>query len=791
MDGSVDPPTAPIITADNVTYSLTGNITSNADGIAIERDDIIVDGNNFTLQGNGMGKGLNLYWMAGGNALDNVAIKNIRISRFEYGIYMGQPGSTFVTGNSTIKSNMITGCTWGISLGKSNYNSLVENVIANVTNCGILVGQSVGNNVSFNIISDTHTGAGVYLSEGGSNIIGNNVITDSHNGIGASGYSSNNTIIHNNIISRTSGISLQGVSNNTVVYNSIISSYCAVHLRNSIGGRFRHNNFLSNYIQVVIEESEVNTWDDGYPSGGNYWGDYTGVDLLSGPYQDQTSSDGIGDTPYFIDADNSDNYPLMQPYDGPVRNLNTGQSYPAIQRAINNATEGDRIFVLSGTYYENVVVNKTVSLMGEDGKTTIIDGNRTGTVVTITANNVLIDGFTIQNSGNLRWDSGIYLLESSYNYLTNITVRDNNNGIHVMGGSNVLRNIDLVNNTYNFGVWGDSPSDFIQDIDTSNKVNGKPIYFYVNRNSEIVPEDVGYLGIVNSQNITVSNLNISKNGQGILLAYSNYIQIENVTIFNNRLGVHLFSSAVNLLDENFVQDNEVGVYIYLSSNNVIRGNAILSQAGISSSGIEIHWSNFNSVIRNQVENVSSGAIGIWGSYGNGVYDNKVENNRIGIVLDSQNTIIIGNTIKDSSEGMQIQSGSQYNTLYHNNFINNTVELRFTSPYSFDDAWDNGCEGNYWSDYNGTDISTPPDGIGDTFLLWQGVDYYPLMNPYWNPADINHDLTVEGKDIAITAKAFSSYPTHPRWNPHADINQDDMIEGKDIATVAKNFGKTYP
>jgi hypothetical protein len=59
---------------------------------------------------------------------------------------------------------------------------------------------------------------------------------------------------------------------------------------------------------------QTNVWDDGYPPGGNYWSDYTGVDVKSGPNQDQPSSDGIGDTPYIIDEYNQDNYPLMKPW---------------------------------------------------------------------------------------------------------------------------------------------------------------------------------------------------------------------------------------------------------------------------------------------------------------------------------------------------------------------------------------------------------------------------------------------------------------------------------------------
>jgi len=64
----------------------------------------------------------------------------------------------------------------------------------------------------------------------------------------------------------------------------------------------------------VFSYASTNIWDDGYPSGGNYWSDYNGTDLFSGPYQNITGSDGIGDTPYVIDENNRDRYPLMKPW---------------------------------------------------------------------------------------------------------------------------------------------------------------------------------------------------------------------------------------------------------------------------------------------------------------------------------------------------------------------------------------------------------------------------------------------------------------------------------------------
>jgi len=71
---------------------------------------------------------------------------------------------------------------------------------------------------------------------------------------------------------------------------------------------------VENQQQFYIFKSYGNLWDNDYPSGGNYWSDYVGVDVKRGPNQDLPGSDGIGDTPYIIDTDNRDHYPLMNPY---------------------------------------------------------------------------------------------------------------------------------------------------------------------------------------------------------------------------------------------------------------------------------------------------------------------------------------------------------------------------------------------------------------------------------------------------------------------------------------------
>jgi parallel beta-helix repeat protein len=116
---------------------------------------------------------------------------------------------------------------------------------------------------------------------------------------------SNVTIRNMKIEAHWSGINLDVCSNITVEGTTIRDNDYGVMLWNSANNRFYHNNFINNTGNVYIAPSYWNAWDDGYPSGGNYWDDYGGTDA---------NGDGIGDTPYSISSNNQDNYPLMEPW---------------------------------------------------------------------------------------------------------------------------------------------------------------------------------------------------------------------------------------------------------------------------------------------------------------------------------------------------------------------------------------------------------------------------------------------------------------------------------------------
>jgi len=269
-DGSIDPPDAPISTADNVTYTFPDNIN---DSIVVERDNIVIDGAGFTLQGTGAdySKGIDL------TRRSNVTIKNMNIRAFYFGIYLS--GSS---GNNVIGSNM-TNNSYGIALShfSSSNNSITRNNLGNNGKVGIYIFGS------FNTLS------------------GNNVTNSS---CGIEFFSSSNNMVYGNIITASHywGVWLSDSLNNSISENSIANSQYGIYLSYSSNNSIYHNNFIGNTYQVggTIETSSSNVWDDGAGKG-NYWSDY------EERYPDAEEIDGIWNTPYVIDENNQDNYPIV------------------------------------------------------------------------------------------------------------------------------------------------------------------------------------------------------------------------------------------------------------------------------------------------------------------------------------------------------------------------------------------------------------------------------------------------------------------------------------------------
>lgn len=332
------------------------------------------------------------------------------------------------------------------------------------------------------------------------------------------------------------------------------------------------------------------------------------------------------------------------------------KDYPGIQVAVDEANPGDIIRVASGTYFENVIITKPLSLIGEDPDNTVVTSNKF-VVVKVKADNVEIRGFTVRNG-----TYGIFLLYCS---------------------GTLLRNNVMTGNKWNFGIWGDSPSHFAHDIDSSNLVNGKPIYFWLNQHDQRVPKDAGYVALVNCTNVTVEDVILTSNERGVLLVGTKYSLIENVTMLGN----------------------DKGIALHTSNNNTVRMNNLIS----------INWQ--------------------------AIY-----------CMSSHNNTFTGNTVRDAAYGILTQN-SDGNTIYHNNFIDNAEQLHQINSSSM---WDNGGEGNYWSDYKGEDLDG--DGVGDSMLPHLGVDNHPLINMFDEippKADAGMNQTVM-KNAVVTFNASGSW-----------------------------------
>ena len=318
-----------------------------------------------------------------------------------------------------------------------------------------------------------------------------------------------------------------------------------------------------------------------------------------------------------------------QPARAGPKTLNVPEEYSTISAAVANASPSDTVFVKNGVYHENVLIDKSLLLLGENSENTVIIGEGTvnnGNVLTLAADNVTVEGFTIK----------------SVDYAT---AKQYASGVNIGG-----------------------------------------------------------------DNCTVRGNNVENTFWGVLCPIQSFTLItENNITDNLKEGIRFYGGSLNTISSNFIAGNAASGIAIEGYSNVIYGNTIKN---------------------------NTRGIGLGSSY-SVVFANVIsDNSESGIYFVGSNNTVTANQISDSGWGIYFPpyfAAPNGNEIFHNNFVNLAQNVYVNSVYNVN-YWDNGAEGNYWSNYaakypDAKEVDNSGTGGIPYFICANNTDNHPLMKPY--------------------------------------------------------------
>jgi parallel beta-helix repeat protein len=387
-------------------------------------------------------------------------------------------------------------------------------------------------------------------------------------------------------------------------------------------------------------------------------------------------------------------------------------------------------------------------------------------------------GITVRDNTVMNFSFALSLDWSSGHTITGNTFVDGIVGIDLSNTTGCLfRNNRMINSGFSIRTY--PTYQYENDLDSSNTIDGKPIYYWLNLKDKAVPPDAAYIVLVKCTNIMVENAS----PQGIALVSTANSAISRVKMTGRGDGITLLDCSGIRIVDSILRDQAIGIDLENSSNNTISGNDVSNH---TTRAINLGNAHNNLISRNTFtangyaiapsqDTVSNGNIIASNNFTKNDYaftvhgsmkiqDNIFEVNNFGILLSgSSSSTITQNTFTNNKNALYI-SASSGNAIYLNNFVDNgrhvtdagvsnqsvsaqaskarsssigSLQLAASSvsgvnfippPPPSSNHWDNGEKGNYWSDYKGSDSNG--DGIGDTayYLYENNQDNYPLTNP---------------------------------------------------------------